>query len=157
MLLGFVSIIIGLLFGLISALIFKHFRSLTHSPVTEAVLLFIFAFMSYAISEAAEYSGIISLLTAGITMAHYTWYNLSPQGKTISSVTFSILGAGAEAFVFAFVGLCVFYYIGREEGDGAYVWSGSCIGWMTAIIIVGRIIAISIAQGCASMCRKKGE
>ena len=61
-----------------SALLFKHFRSLTHSPVTETVLLFIIAFMSYALSEAANYSGIISLLTAGITMAHYSWYNLSP-------------------------------------------------------------------------------
>ena len=54
----------------------------------------------------------------------------------------------------------MFYYIGRkkqgEREDAAYVWSGAFIGWMTTIIIVGRIIAISIAQGCSKMCRKKG-
>jgi len=70
---------------------------------------------SYFLSEALEFSGIISLLSCGITMAHYTWYNLSPQGKTISSVTFSILGSAAEALVFSYIGLCTFTY--AKTGD----------------------------------------
>ena len=72
------SVGIGLFFGLFSSLMFKWFRFLTHSAITETLLLIIIAFVAYFISEAAELSGIISLLTCGITMAHYTWYNLSP-------------------------------------------------------------------------------
>ena len=117
LLLGIASVVIGLFFGLLSAIILKHFRSLTHSAATETILLFIVGFLSYALSGSLGQSEIISLLTCGITMAHYTWYNLSPQGKTISSVTFSILGSAAEAFVFSYIGLCVYTYAPGSEGE----------------------------------------
>ena len=92
-------------------------------------------------------------------MAHYTWYNLSPQGKTISSVTFSILGAIAESFVFAYIGLCVFTYsVGPEEvTDSDYYWSVSFILWMTLIVIVGRVCAVFTAHGLFSLCAKKKD
>lgn len=108
--LAIASVGIGLFFGIFSSLTFKWFRFLTHSAITETLLLIIIAFVAYFISEAAELSGIISLLTCGITMAHYTWYNLSPQGKTISSITVSILGSAAESLVFSYIGLCTFTY-----------------------------------------------
>lgn len=108
--LALASILIGLGGGILSSLLFKYFRFLTHSAITETLCLMIFAFICYFISEALKMSGIISLLTCGVTMAHYTWYNLSPQGKTISSVTFSIFGSGAEAVVFSYIGLCTFTY-----------------------------------------------
>ena len=157
--LGVVSILIGLAAGLVSSLLFKHARSLTHSPITETLTLFILAGISYCASEAAEQSGIISLLTCGVTMAHYTWYNLSPQGKTISSVTYSLIGSAAEAVVFAYVGLCVFTYAEGDEGeqrDSAYTWSPSFIGWMTAIIICGRLLTVFSVHGLAQLCRRKG-
>lgn len=76
--LGFVSMLIGLIAGIMSSILFKKCRFLTHSAITETLLIVIIAFISYFISEATEQSGIITLLTCGITMAHYTWYNLSP-------------------------------------------------------------------------------
>lgn len=108
--LALMSVLIGLVAGIFSSLVFKWFRFLCHSAITETILLVIIAFVAYFISETLEYSGIISLLTCGISMAHYTWYNLSPQGKTISSVAVSIFGSAAEAFVFTYIGLCVFTY-----------------------------------------------
>ena len=109
-LLAVASVAIGLTFGIFSSLLFKWCRFLCHSAITETLLLQIIALFTYFSSEALELSGIISLLTCGITMAHYTWYNLSPQGKTISSVTFSIFGSAAEAMVFSYIGLCTFTY-----------------------------------------------
>jgi len=112
------SLAVGLAGGILSSLLFKWFRFLCHSAITETLVIFIIAMTTYFIAEAAELSGIISLLTTGITMAHYTWYNLSPQGKTISSVTVSIFGSAAEATVFAYIGLCVFtYYPGADSGE----------------------------------------
>jgi len=72
------SVALGVLTGVISSLLFKWFRFLTHNAITETLVLFILAMLTYFISEACQLSGIISLLTTGVTMAHYTWYNLSP-------------------------------------------------------------------------------
>ena len=138
---------------------FKYFRFLCHSAITETILLLLIGMICYFISESLKFSGIISLLASGITMAHYTWYNLSPQGKTISSVTFSILGSIAESFVFAYIGLCVFTYTtGPEEvTDSDYYWSVSFIGWMTLIVIVGRVCAVFTVHGLFSLCAKKKD
>ena len=76
--LGLVSILIGLFAGIFSSILFKNCRFLTHSAITETLLIVIIAFISYMVSESCEESGIITLLTCGVTMAHYTWYNLSP-------------------------------------------------------------------------------
>ena len=156
------SVGIGLVFGIASSLMFKHFRFLCHSAITETMLLLILGFIAYFSSEAGGNSGIISLLTCGITMAQYTWFNLSPQGKTISSVTFSVLGSGAEALVFAYIGLCVFTYAPYvkgegEEDDSEYIWSFSFIGYMFAIIIIGRLIAVGLAHAIIGLCQKKKD
>jgi sodium/hydrogen exchanger-like protein 6/7 len=76
--LALASLAVGLVGGVFSSLLFKYFRFLCHSPITETLLLLIIAFVTYFVSESGNFSGIISLLTCGITMAHYTWYNLSP-------------------------------------------------------------------------------
>lgn len=66
---------------------FKKMRFLTVSSIKETLLVFSFGYMAYALAEVLSMSGIISLLTSGIVMAHYAWYNLSPQGKHVSSTT----------------------------------------------------------------------
>jgi NhaP-type Na+/H+ or K+/H+ antiporter len=86
------SILIGVATGITSSLLFKYLRFLTHSAITETCVIFIMAMISYFFAESLEYSGMTSLLTTGVVMGHYTWYNLSPQGKTISSVSVSIFG-----------------------------------------------------------------
>lgn len=78
LLLGFASLGIGLVFGLIGSYFFKIMRFLTVSAVKETLLIFCFGYMAYATGELAHMSGIIALLTSGVVMAHYAWYNLSP-------------------------------------------------------------------------------
>jgi sodium/hydrogen exchanger-like protein 6/7/sodium/hydrogen exchanger 8 len=113
--LGLFSVLIGAVTGMVSSLLFKWFRFLTHTAITETSVLFILALISYFAADSFEYSGMSSLLTCGIVMGHYTWYNLSPQGKTISSVSFSIFGQMAEAVVFTFIGLCTFTYESKND------------------------------------------
>ena len=45
------------------------------------------------------------LLATSIILSHYAFYNLSPQGQHVTSVTFQTLGYMAEAIVFAYVGV----------------------------------------------------
>lgn len=76
--LSFISVFIGFTLGIISSIVFAHFRALTHSCMIECSLVFSFGYLSYSIAELIHCSGIIALLTSGVLMAHYTWYNLSP-------------------------------------------------------------------------------
>ena len=86
--LGCASLMIGIIFGLLSSYVLKQYRIFAKNPVSESMMIFCFGYLSYVISEVSESSGIISLLTAGVVMAHYTWYNLSPQGKQSSFIVF---------------------------------------------------------------------
>ena len=86
--LAIVSILIGVSMGMVSSLMTKYFRVIAHSAVSESAFLILIAMMSYFISETSHMSGIVTLLVTSVLMTHYTWYNLSPQGKHVSSVLF---------------------------------------------------------------------
>lgn len=162
------SVGIGVATGFVSSAVFKSFRPITHSPISETLIICAFGFFSYFLGENEDGSSIISMLACGITMAHYTWYNLSPQGKTISSVTFSILGSLAEALVFIYIGICVFTYYGiknKEDdksvfgfiGDDKYPWSLQVIVVMTVIVFIGRIMAVWTIHFLFLSCAKKAD
>lgn len=64
-------------------------------------------------------------------MAHYTWYNLSPQGKQSSYIVFQFLGYCTEAFVFAYLGLTFFSY-------STFKWSPHFFLVEICVIMIGR-------------------
>lgn len=67
------SLLIGLLLGGISALVFK--RMALYRPenaLVERALMFGFPYMAYFLAEGVRVSGIVSILFCGIAMAHYT-------------------------------------------------------------------------------------
>jgi len=153
-LLGVVSIAVGLVFGIGLSLLFKHVRFLTATPVIETFLIFAFSYVSYFVStliklpNGLEMSGIISLLTCAIVSAHYTYYNISPQGKQASTLSFSFLGEMAEAAVYSYVGLALYSTIPTW-------WSWSFIFVQLAIIFGGRVIGVLSTFYCCRLCWKK--
>lgn len=100
-----ISIALGLVFGAMCSLVTKHCRFIAHSAINESALFLCFALLSYYVSELLEASAIATILVTSIVLSHYSFYNLSPQGKHVTSVTFQTLGYMAEATVFAFVGV----------------------------------------------------
>lgn len=83
--------------------------------------------ISYFVSDLTkiagiEMSGIISLLTCGIVQSHYTYYNMSPQGKTAATLTVTFLGSAAEAGVYSYIGIALYSQIPN-------CWSFSFIGF----------------------------
>ena len=77
-----------MVFGVLSAYVLKKFRFLTINPVIEVNLIFVFGYLAYCVTELFHFSGIIALLVSGIFMAKYSWYNLSPQSKQVTSIAF---------------------------------------------------------------------
>jgi NhaP-type Na+/H+ or K+/H+ antiporter len=131
--LGFFSIFIGLIFGVLSAYVLKKFRFLTVNPVIEVNLVFVFGYLSYCVTELFHFSGIIALLVSGVVMAKYSWYNLSPQAKQVTSIAFSVIAYAVEAFVFGYLGITFFSYIQLD-------WSWQLFIAMLIICCAGRFI-----------------
>ena len=131
--LGFFSIFIGIFFGVLSAYMLKKFRFLTVNPVMETNLVFVFAYLSYCVTELFHYSGIIALLVCGVVMAKYSWYNLSPQAKQVTSIAFQVIAYAVEAFVFGYLGITFFSYISLD-------WSWQLFIAMLIICVLGRFI-----------------
>jgi sodium/hydrogen exchanger-like protein 6/7 len=101
----FVSLIVGLLIGLICTLFLKAMKNFKLHRVQECSIILFFAFFSYTISELLGLSPIISLLFSAIFMSHYAFYNLSFQAREESSIVSKIMANVAEAFVFTYLGL----------------------------------------------------
>lgn len=131
--LSFFSIVIGIVCGVVSSIVLKNCRFLTVNPVIECNLIFVFGYLSYSITELFHFSGIIALLASSILMSKYTWYNLSPQAKQVTSIAFQVVGYAVEAFVFGYLGITFFSYM---EFD----WSWQLFICETIIVIGGRFI-----------------
>lgn len=101
------SVFIGVLTGLVCSYIFRHTR-IRDYPKYEISLLFLFAYGAYAVAEAIELSGIMSLFFCGIILAHYNSYNLSKTSQTTAEEIFSSLACVAESFVFMYMGMGFF-------------------------------------------------
>lgn len=83
-----------------------------YNPEIERGLLTLWPFVAYMLAEGLQLSGVVSILFAGITMAHYTVHNLSPPARKYSSQLFKVLSSIAEGLVFVYIGLAcpaVFY------------------------------------------------
>jgi NhaP-type Na+/H+ or K+/H+ antiporter len=154
LLLGIVSLTVGLVFGFITSFMFKFSPFLRGNAVIETFLIFSFSILSYFVSDCIvlagiQMSGIISLLTCGIIQSHYTYYNMSPQGKTCATLTVSFLGTAAEAAVYSYIGIGLYALI-------ATWWSWAFIGAQLIILIVGRVIAVlGVFYTGRLCCRKK--
>jgi NhaP-type Na+/H+ or K+/H+ antiporter len=133
LILSFCSIVIGLFFGVLSAFVLKTFRFLTINPVIEVNMVFVFGYLAYSVTELFHYSGIVALLVAGVVMSKYTWYNLSPQAKTVTSIAFQVIAYAVEAFVFGYLGVTFFSFIHMD-------WSWQLFVGMLIICCVGRFM-----------------
>ena len=81
------SLLIGILSGLISAVITHKVKTFKCEPAREIYLLFILTFLAHVIAETLQLSGTIATFSAAFTMNHYTYNNLSEDGKIGSTLT----------------------------------------------------------------------
>lgn len=75
------SLIVGVIVGALSSLLFKYCDSLINHPVKETSLILLLGYTSYLVSESLHLSGILSLFCCGIIMAVYTYPNISQEAQ----------------------------------------------------------------------------
>ena len=113
------SVAIGVAFGCVSALLFKHL-DLQHSRTLEISTLMISSYLPFLLAEMLEMSGIIAILFHGMTSKHYTHRNLQDDASRDSAnFAFKALAHVFEAAVFLDMGLTVFQL--RSGYDGVMV------------------------------------
>lgn len=102
-----ISTIIGILTGILVALILKH-SHIRRYPQIETCLVLLFAYESYFFSNGAHMSGIVSLLFCGITLKHYAYFNMSRRTQIATKYIFQLLAQLSENFIFIYLGLSLF-------------------------------------------------
>jgi sodium/hydrogen exchanger-like protein 6/7/sodium/hydrogen exchanger 8 len=84
----FCSLLVGLAFGIMAALLFKYLRYLTESVIIEVALIIYIGYGSFTVCELLGLSGVLSVLATGALMAYYNIYNLSTLGSVTSKYIF---------------------------------------------------------------------
>jgi NhaP-type Na+/H+ or K+/H+ antiporter len=77
--LSLISIVIGVMFGLLASFVLKRFPVNNANPAREILFLILSAYLSYVISEVMEFSGIMTLFCCGMTMGYIAFYNMSKK------------------------------------------------------------------------------
>jgi len=129
----FGSVLIGITFALLSALLLK-FVDFRRYFTLEISVVIIFAYAPYLVSEAIGLSGIMAILFCGIVMSHYTYFNLSPVSQITTEKVFRSLSFLAETSVFAYLGLAI--------PNFAHVFNITLISVTLFLILVGRALNV---------------
>uniref|UniRef100_A0A6B2L1F4 Sodium/hydrogen exchanger n=1 Tax=Arcella intermedia TaxID=1963864 RepID=A0A6B2L1F4_9EUKA len=142
----FGSFSIGLVVALLCSLLLK-FTALFEHPNLEMVIIILYAFSSYLLSEGLRLSGIVSILFCGITMAHYTYPSLSKESQFTTKRMFKVLSSLTELAVFTYLGLAIFSFESKEE------YSAGLILFSIPIIFISRAANIFPLSFIQNLCR----
>ncbi|KAM8898279.1 sodium/hydrogen exchanger 6-like [Spinachia spinachia] len=103
------SFALGVATGFMTALVTK-FTKLRDFPLLETALFFLMSWSTFLLAEACGFTGVVAVLFCGITQAHYTYNNLSPDSQDRTKQLFELLNFLAENFIFSYMGLTLFSF-----------------------------------------------
>ncbi|XP_048193310.1 sodium/hydrogen exchanger 9-like [Perognathus longimembris pacificus] len=126
------SFAMGSAYAVVTALLTK-FTKLCEFPMLETGLFFLLSWSAFLSAEAAGLTGIVAVLFCGVTQAHYTYNNLSPDSKGRTKQLFEFMNFLAENVIFCYMGLALFTFQNHT---------------FNALFILGAFIAIFVARAC---------
>ncbi|OMJ95390.1 hypothetical protein SteCoe_1320 [Stentor coeruleus] len=100
------SSVLGVIFGLLSALIFKYVDLRLESTI-ELALFTLLSYLPFLLCEALGISGILCLLFVGMSMNVYTMTWLSTDCSKAITSGFSIFSFICECFCFMYLGISI--------------------------------------------------
>ncbi|NXL58187.1 SL9A9 protein, partial [Chordeiles acutipennis] len=131
------SFAMGSSYAVVTALIsFTHltkFTKLCEFPMLETGLFFLLSWSAFLSAEAAGLTGIVAVLFCGVTQAHYTYNNLSPDSKMRTKQLFEFMNFLAENVIFCYMGLALFTFQNHI---------------FNPLFIFGAFVAVFVARAC---------
>ncbi|NWS12725.1 SL9A9 protein, partial [Pachyramphus minor] len=119
--------------ALISFLHLTKFTKLCEFPMLETGLFFLLSWSAFLSAEAAGLTGIVAVLFCGVTQAHYTYNNLSPDSKMRTKQLFEFMNFLAENVIFCYMGLALFTFQNHI---------------FNPLFICGAFVAVFVARAC---------
>ncbi|XP_074954973.1 sodium/hydrogen exchanger 9 isoform X1 [Phalacrocorax aristotelis] len=126
------SFAMGSSYAVVTALLTK-FTKLCEFPMLETGLFFLLSWSAFLSAEAAGLTGIVAVLFCGVTQAHYTYNNLSPDSKMRTKQLFEFMNFLAENVIFCYMGLALFTFQNHI---------------FNALFIFGAFMAVFVARAC---------
>ncbi|XP_057515088.1 sodium/hydrogen exchanger 2-like [Amaranthus tricolor] len=151
------STLLGVIVGLLSALIIKKLYIGRHSTDREIALMMLMAYLSYMIAELMSLSGILTVFFCGIVMSHYTWHNVSESSRITSKHAFATISFISETFIFLYVGmdtLDIDKWKQSSTSAGTYIAVSSS---MLALVMIGRAAFVFLLSNILNYNRKNSD
>ncbi|XP_057268951.1 sodium/hydrogen exchanger 9 isoform X2 [Pezoporus wallicus] len=126
------SFAMGSSYAIVTALLTK-FTKLCEFPMLETGLFFLLSWSAFLSAEAAGLTGIVAVLFCGVTQAHYTYNNLSPDSKMRTKQLFEFMNFLAENVIFCYMGLALFTFQNHI---------------FNPFFIFGAFVAVFVARAC---------
>ncbi|XP_009323372.1 PREDICTED: sodium/hydrogen exchanger 9 [Pygoscelis adeliae] len=126
------SFAMGSSYAVVTALLTK-FTKLCEFPMLETGLFFLLSWSAFLSAEAAGLTGIVAVLFCGVTQAHYTYNNLSPDSKMRTKQLFEFMNFLAENVIFCYMGLALFTFQNHI---------------FNPLFIFGAFVAVFVARAC---------
>ncbi|XP_054708883.1 sodium/hydrogen exchanger 8-like [Uloborus diversus] len=140
----FSSAIVGVSFGLVAALLFKHVELRRYASL-EFGMMMILIYAPYCVAEVLQLSGIIAILFNGLVMSHYTHFNLSRLVQQIIQVTLRSISFIAETCVFAYLGVSIFSF--QLDIEIRFIIAS------IFLCMLGRALTVFPLSLCVNLCR----
>eukprot|EP00450_Noctiluca_scintillans_P010667 CAMPEP_0194485158 /NCGR_PEP_ID=MMETSP0253-20130528/6253_1 /TAXON_ID=2966 /ORGANISM="Noctiluca scintillans" /LENGTH=657 /DNA_ID=CAMNT_0039325095 /DNA_START=43 /DNA_END=2016 /DNA_ORIENTATION=+ len=137
------SMLIGILCGMLTALLLKVSRLGTagaeseehfYFNATEIAVTLVMSYVPFLVGNAANLSGIVAILFAGITMRHYAHYNLTVVTRQVFLPLIELIATLCEVYVFLLLGVGVFA-LKRD-------FSAPVILWTFVACLIGRAVHV---------------
>ncbi|KAL1514918.1 hypothetical protein AB1Y20_003998 [Prymnesium parvum] len=152
------SLLLGVIFGLLSAFITRHSNlRRARKPHAELAVLLACALGSYAFTDwvtlgGAQLSAILASFFSGITMRHYAFYNLSRRAQASAVVMFRTLSSICEVSLALLLGVATVDYLSRPSA-----WDGAFVGYAFLATLLARALNIFPLSGMANCVRARDD
>ncbi|TKS72203.1 Sodium/hydrogen exchanger 6 [Collichthys lucidus] len=100
------GVFLGVFSGSFALGVATGFTKLRDFQLLETALFFLMSWSTFLLAEAC----VVAVLFCGITQAHYTFNNLSPDSQDRTKQLFELLNFLAENFIFSYMGLTLFTF-----------------------------------------------
>jgi solute carrier family 9 (sodium/hydrogen exchanger), member 8 len=157
---GIGSVVFGVSFGVLTALITKHMVHKPHAH-SEVTIVLSVAYLSFITADFAGLSGLMAVFFAGIVSSHYAKYNISADGQHTTHNVARTLAYVSETLVFVYFGyltLPIFFpacTVDRNDAVGIpYTVSWDFVGWTVAMCFVSRALNVFPLALLVNLCKR---
>lgn len=132
------SILIGISFGVCAAIITRKVVKDAHAH-SEVTIIVSIAYLSFIVSDACGFSGLMTIFFCGVMMSHYAKYNISEEGRDTTANVTRVLAYISETFVFIYFGFIILPTLAAScDRVDSYVIDWAFVTWTALLCIISR-------------------